>query len=135
MKLKILVVDDDPIVVFMHKRLLAKTMPGYQFAIAANGVEALRYIEQDADTSLHFLILLDINMPEMNGYEFLDAIQDMEIADRCHVVMVTSSIDAFDHDKSQGYRQVLGYFEKPLRIEDCTEIMRLHTLKPFFEEA
>lgn len=135
MGLKVLVVDDDPIVVFMHKRLLSKTMPSYEFAIAANGIEALKYIEANADTNFHFLIMLDINMPEMNGYQFLDAIQDLEIADRCHVVMVTSSIDTFDHEKSQGYRQVLGYFEKPLRAEDCFEIMRLHTLKPFFEEA
>jgi DNA-binding NarL/FixJ family response regulator len=74
-----------------------------------------------------------IKMPAMKGWGFLDAIQDHEVANRCYVVMVTSSIDSHDKLKSANYPQVIGFLEKNMNPETCLEIKRLSSLSVFFE--
>ncbi len=64
---------------------------------------------------------------------FLDTIQGHEVANRCYVVIVTSSIDSHDKLKSANYPQVIGIFEKNMNPETCLEIKRLSSLSVFFE--
>ncbi len=134
MNLEILLVDDDPTVIFMHKRLLAKSIPANNYVIANDGSQALEYILTHQNTNTNYLILLDINMPVMDGWGFLDALQKYDIAQRCYVVMVTSSIDKNDKLKATEYQQVIGFFEKPLHYESCLEIKGIEKLSSFFAE-
>lgn len=133
MKLEVLLVDDDPTVIFMHKRLLNNSIPAKTCVVANDGSQAIKYVLNHEDNQANFLILLDINMPVMDGWGFLDAIQGHEVANRCYVVMVTSSIDNHDKLKSANYPQVIGFFEKPMNLETCMEIKHLNRLSPFFQ--
>ena len=133
MSLKVLIVDDDDIVIFLHETLIDMSGLSSQPAIAINGKEALEYItkSQDDDDS-KYLIFLDINMPVMNGWELLDEINTQLFSDRVFVVMVTSSTDAKDKEKSMTYKNVIDFLEKPLSIEDCDRIKFSQQVSSYF---
>lgn len=122
---KILIVDDDPVIVFIQKRtleingLLADT---HDFS---NGKLVLDYLKAQKNDDSRYLVLLDISMPIMDGWGFLDAIQDEAFSKQLSVVMLSSSIDKADLKKSGQYEQVLTYIEKPLDAEKCHKIIEL----------
>tara|TARA_R110000850_G_scaffold228191_2_gene353121 strand:- start:814 stop:1203 length:390 start_codon:yes stop_codon:yes gene_type:complete len=122
---KILIVDDDKVIVFIQKRtlqingLLADTLD------FSNGKLALDYLKSQNEESCKYLVLLDISMPVMDGWEFLEAIQEEDFSKQLSVVMLSSSIDKADLLKSSQYSQVLTYIEKPLDAAKCSKIIEL----------
>jgi CheY-like chemotaxis protein len=119
MKFETVITDDDEMVIFLHKLSVVESGLCEKPVIAYNGTQAFQYIATHANDS--FLILLDLNMPEMDGWQFLDAIQKIKDT-RIYVVVVTSSVDARDRKKAYSYPQVIDYVEKPLSIENCLQI-------------
>lgn len=117
MTFRTLIVDDDSIIIFIHKKLVIRC--GYPVAPESylNGRQALENLMSTADESTRTLLLLDINMPVMSGWEFLDAIQDKPFAKYMKVAMVTSSVDASDKLKAKTYPQVVGFLEKPITVD------------------
>lgn len=111
---KILLVEDDEIDVLSVKRALKKSQIINELIIAKDGVEAFEFLK---GTNGHdkitrpYLILLDINMPRMNGLEFLEKIrQDKELYDSVVFVLTTSNSD---EDKCQAYsKNIAGYILK-----------------------
>jgi CheY-like chemotaxis protein len=122
MTFRTLIVDDDSIIIFIHKKLVGKC--GYPLAPETylNGREALDNLMSTADESSLSIVLLDINMPVMSGWEFLDAIQDKPFAKNMKVAMVTSSVDASDKLKAKTYSQVVGFLEKPITVGMLNEL-------------
>jgi len=122
MTFRTLIVDDDSIIIFIHKKLVGRC--GFPVAPETylNGREALDNLIASADESTHSLILLDINMPVMSGWEFLDAIQDQPFAKHMKVAMVTSSVDASDKLKAKTYSQVIGFLEKPITVDMLNDL-------------
>ncbi len=91
----LLLVDDDPATIFLNRRLLEKTGFAEIIAVARDGVEALQYLQQCRE-NLPDIIFLDLNMPRMNGREFLEhfgqwAVQQSE--DPIPVVLLTTSTE------------------------------------------
>lgn len=124
MSLKILIVDDDEIVIFLHKIVVVKSGLTSDPKSFLDGKAAFNYLnEKKEDDSI--LILLDINMPVMNGWEFLHSIQQLPLSNRISVIMVTSSINSTDREIARQYRQVIGFIEKPLDPEACKRIKDL----------
>lgn len=122
MNFRTLIVDDDSIIIFIHKKLVGRC--GFPLAPETylNGREALDNLMSTADASTLTLVLLDINMPVMSGWEFLDAIQDQPFAKLMKVAMVTSSVDASDKLKAKTYPQVIGFLEKPITVEMLNDL-------------
>jgi CheY-like chemotaxis protein len=105
---KVILVDDDPINNLVTKRLLQKINPNLEIVDFTNAIDALEHLK----SSRIDLILLDINMPEMNGWEFLNELENS--GNKTPVLMLSSSIDPSDHCKSILYKSVRGFLRKPL---------------------
>lgn len=111
--LNVLVVDDDDITAEMVERCLRKTDLQFRVHAAADGQEALDLLQGKPTPRLErpFLILLDLNMPRMNGFEFLERLRgDRVLHDS--VVFVLSTSDS-DRDRARAYNELIaGYMVK-----------------------
>lgn len=121
MNLDVVVIDDDAIILFLHKVLIKKSKLPSQVRDFLNAGEALEYLKQ-REVPDYVLIFLDINMPECNGWEFLDKIQTLPGSEKILIVMVTSSMNASDRQRAANYSQIIHYLEKPLSKQACEEI-------------
>jgi CheY-like chemotaxis protein len=132
-KLKcILLVDDDSVTNYIHKKHIEYCGVADCIQIASDGQNALDIIthkdEQGvlADKQENFtpdLIFLDINMPKMNGWQFLEAYQRLEEIERSKVIILSTSVDSADKLKAESYESVSEYVVKPLDEAKINNIM------------
>lgn len=110
----LLLVEDDEVDVQGLKRAFAKSRIGNPITVARDGIEALEFLRGEngrPKLAKPHLILLDLNMPRMNGLEFLEAIRADEDLKRSVVFMITTS--KAEEDKARAYEQhVAGYIVK-----------------------
>lgn len=132
MKLNVLLVDDDEILLFVHQIMVKKNLFITHPLAFVNGKYALDFLLEDAKNESSTLILLDINMPEMNGWELLDAINKELPTQKIYVVIVTSSINFEDRIKADNYKQVVGYIEKPMTTKVIKGLKEINELEVFF---
>lgn len=118
---RILCIDDDPITLMLCKKVIIKSLFSKDIITAQNGEKALQYfddlLEADLGTiELPQMIFLDLNMPVMGGWEFLDTFNAPKY-NKFHnikVIVLTSTIDPKDLEKSQTYPMVLDFLSKPI---------------------
>jgi CheY-like chemotaxis protein len=127
-KLKILLVDDDRIYQFAARKTIEATGFVDNITIASNGEEALSYLKSISDKDpalLPDVIFLDVNMPVMNGWEFLDTYPAFSkaLAREVLIYVVSSSIDDIDIEKSRQYKSVSGYLVKPVLKDKFTQLL------------
>ena len=123
MNMDIVIVDDDAVVLFLHKILIQKNFHSGCCHDFDNAEKALEFILGRRDSQQPLLVLLDINMPHMTGWHFLEELQGKTSAENIFVVMVTSSINSSDRKKAEDYPMVIDFLEKPLSRQACA---RLH---------
>lgn len=128
---KILLIDDDAIVIFLQQKILQKCGFKNELHTFRGGRDALEFLANE-DPEDEFLILLDINMPGMSGWEVLEAMKTMEVSKNIHVIMVTSSIDNDDKQKADDFSYVISFIEKPISADTCNRIKLHPQLKNFF---
>jgi CheY-like chemotaxis protein len=126
----VLLVDDDDTANYVNQTLLEDLEVAQKILVARNGAEALKVMErQCAQGDCPQLILLDINMPVMNGFEYLEAYKalDFQLKQSVVIVMLTTSLNPVDVGRI-GQVTAVGYPNKPL-----TEDMVRHLLKQHFD--
>ncbi|WP_310382013.1 response regulator [Flavobacterium sp.] len=123
---KILCVDDDPITLMLCKKVIKKSDFSQEIDSANNGEEALKYFDnliiENVNQANNFpqLIFLDLNMPIMNGWEFLDIFSKNEYLENFYktkVIVLSSTIDPNDIKKSKDYPMVIEFLSKPITSE------------------
>lgn len=119
----ILIVEDDRFMTFLERTILNKVLKEVPLHEAENGFEGLEYIVNMNNEENDLLIFLDINMPKMNGFEFLDEIHNLPPSCNYSVVMVTSSLSKEDKIKSFSYPPVKNFITKPLTPERLIEVI------------
>lgn len=124
-KLEILVIDNDPIYQLVTKKLLSKSELDFEIKSYINGLEALNTLLNEKKPDTKKMLLLDLDMPIMNGWEFLEAYYDNQLHQNNEdcIYIVTSSIAQEDKSKAKNYPVVHGYFEKPLNINAINEVI------------
>ena len=121
MNLDVVVIDDDAVVLFLHKILIKKSALPSKVADFIDAETALKFVEERSrDNKL--LLFLDINMPKLTGWDFLDKLNNITYSENVFVVMVTSSINSSDRELAKHYDRVIDYREKPLSKQACEEI-------------
>ncbi|WP_420317602.1 response regulator [Ekhidna sp.] len=106
---KILLVDDDPIFLTLAELAIKKEHATVEIFKAMNGEEAIKFLQKQAVD----IIFLDLNMPVMNGWEFLEAFPTVEKNGK-RIYVLTSSIDPSDQRKADDNPFVTSMLEKPL---------------------
>jgi CheY-like chemotaxis protein len=122
---KFIVVDDDFINNIFCSTVIERTFPEADIQTFTEPEKALAYIQSmPADTYADTVLFLDINMPTLTGWEFLDFFEefDLTIKDRFRVYMLSSSIDPGDKARATSNKNVLAYFEKPLTKESIESL-------------
>jgi CheY-like chemotaxis protein len=119
----ILLIDDDPVNNLVNTRIIQKNT-GLDVVAYDSAHEALRHLSKSAPTDFPGLIFLDINMPGMDGWKFLDALNAMplELREECRIVMLTSSIDIHDIRKAKTYPFVQDFISKPLTRDEVLKL-------------
>lgn len=127
--LNILLVEDDEVDVMNVRRAFEKNNVSNPLFVAGNGLEGLAVLRGDEMPRERRLVLLDLNMPKMNGIEFLQALRaDPELASTSVVVLTTSNDD---QDKIDAYNlNVAGYLLKPVTFSNFCE--RMTTLNKYW---
>jgi len=121
-KKTILLIDDDEIVNIMHQRIIKKSAVPCEVFVELDGASALNLLEKHSVDNIPMpdLIFLDINMPGMGGFEFLDQfhIRYKESETDKRIVMLSSSLSPADRDRALSNPHVHSYSDKTMSPED-----------------
>ena len=122
-------IDDDSVSNMIHSEFFIEHFPRIQIKTFEKAEEALHELKQNIkskeDALIPDLILLDINMPVMNGWDFLKDFHDSMIfmTEQIGIVMLTSSIATEDYRKSLQFPAVIAYLTKPLDLSKLDGIV------------
>ena len=121
------IVDDDPILVYGMKLMMRQLGFAKEVLVFTNGQEAIDGLSEmiAEGRSLPSVIFLDLNMPVMDGWEFLDAFVQLPSNHEkpISIYVVSSSIDPADEKKAREYEVVGNYFVKPITEKDLNQIL------------
>ena len=109
----ILIIDDDEVSNLVTKLMLDRVDIAQNIIMALNGKEAVNYLEKCGE-NFPDLILLDINMPIMDGFDFLEYWEKKGMTSRSKIAMFTTSIRLEDKERASQFYDVVSYIEKPL---------------------
>lgn len=130
MDYKVLIVDDDPMMLFLHRNLIVKSGICLEPLSFLNGEEALHFLISEPLGNSCYAMLLDINMPVMNGWQLMEALQELPIAEVVDVAIVSSSVDRKDREKAKEYAQVACYLTKPFyNLEEVRNMKQRRLVK------
>ncbi len=126
---KVFLIDDDRLSNFVNRSILRSIGLGFKifaFETAEEGLEKLKELINDG-FPLPELILLDINLPAMDGWDFLREYEKLrpEMNSIPVIYMLSASLDEKDQDKAKNYEQVKGFISKPFRKENLSAILHL----------
>jgi CheY-like chemotaxis protein len=122
----VMLIDDDNINNFLNYRIIKKWDISDEINIINNGKDAIRFID-----TWHFnfqnypeLILLDINMPVMDGFEFIEALEKKQLSDKIKVIVLTTADSIHDIERMKRLG-INYYFNKPLNEEKIKDLLLL----------
>jgi two-component system, chemotaxis family, chemotaxis protein CheY len=121
----LLIVDDDPIVRLIIKKMVHNMDSSVNCHQCDNGEVGLAVLETLQNSNDAIVVLLDINMPVLNGWGFLDNLQKINLGsfNKFQLYIVTSSTDENDKLKAQSYPVIKKFYHKPLSKQDIKEIL------------
>ncbi|HVI46991.1 MAG TPA: response regulator [Chitinophaga sp.] len=123
--LRVILIDDNEIDLLLHEKLITFQQISRTVLSFANANKALEFLSSNISLPKipPTIILLDIQMPEMDGFEFLQAFDSYpaKIKSQCHIVMVSSSLDYGDITRTNANPLVVKLLRKPLLLKDLKE--------------
>ena len=130
---KILLIDDDEVTCYINRSILEDMEVAKQIESVHDGMQALQYVKGKfiGTANPHYeidLLFLDLNMPVMNGFEFLEELNKANDIDtsRLRIIILTSSANKKDAEMATLYNELVsGYITKPLKEEKLKELIEI----------
>ncbi|WP_343697013.1 response regulator [Flavobacterium sp.] len=129
-KTNILLIEDNLIDQLVTKKLLKKVLDIDEVFVANNGLEGLQWIIKNKKNYSSLIVLLDIQMPIMNGLEFLDIFQTLneEIKEEIQIYVVSSTLDQDEIQQIRRNEYVKDFLNKPFPIDKLREYVQSNYL-------
>lgn len=122
---KILIIDDNIIDQIVTKQLLKKVLGLTEISTANNGKEGIQWLNNHKKNIEELIILLDIKMPEMDGFEFLLEYEMLaeEMKKETQIFMLSSTLDPNDITRAKSNKYVKRLLSKPLPVKEFSEMI------------
>ena len=121
----VLIIEDNPIDVFINTRVIQQSGLSKEVMALQSAREALEFLtQQSVNSELPDLIFLDIRMPDLDGFEFLEEFSELpqRAKELCKIVMLSSTIDPLELEKARNSPFVLAFIPKPLTRDKVLEL-------------
>lgn len=121
----VLIIEDNPIDVFINTRVIQQSGLSKEIIAKQSAREALEFLNERAiSQELPNLIFLDIRMPDLDGFEFLQEFSELpqRVLDLCKIIMLSSTIDPIELEKVRNSPFVLTFIPKPLTRDKIIEL-------------
>ena len=126
---KVFLIDDDNIMIYLTRLVINESLPELEVVSFEYAADALLVLQELINTNQEFpeYILLDINMPMLDGWDFLDVYQKFPCNKRaqCKLMMHSSSIDPAEEMKSRAHNCVADFVSKPITTENLSSLFSL----------
>lgn len=115
----VMLVDDDPMSNTYSALVVKKQNPSTEVLTFNSGTSALKYLKEESNPK-PAIILLDLNMPVMNGWDFMEEYEKLNL--EIEVVVVTSSNDYEDRNRTRSFHRIVDYFVKPITVDNVRRL-------------
>ena len=123
---RIILVDDDPTTNYLNKLIIEKTGLVDDVVAFESAEQAIDHLLSNGNGEVDGLVLLDLNMPIMNGWQFLDKYEQIKPEAKTKIVILTSSINPSDKQMAEDRSLVVDYKAKPLSSDMLNELINSH---------
>ena len=125
---KVLIIDDDDLSIFLMGLTIDEIDFIEKYDSVNSGWEALRFFENCKEGTAPEIILLDLNMPEMDGYEFIQHFEGKfaKKFQKTQIIVITSSQRESDRSRSLAFESVIGFINKPLEEIEIKRILGIN---------
>jgi two-component system, NarL family, nitrate/nitrite response regulator NarL len=120
-------IDDSEVDLFVHKKFLEIRHFANQIIVFNSAKKALEELSTTFNNDSKSIVFLDLNMPLVNGFEFLEQVRETssELFDRMNVVILTSSFSIDDRERAFSFKNVISFIPKPLTVQGLDDLARL----------
>lgn len=116
------IIDDDNIFTFVLKKILERNDSFQEIIDFKNGQNVIDLLRKK-NQKIPNIILLDINMPVIDGWQFLEELEKLPIKEKLNIFIMSSSIDATDIQKSKSFSTVKDFISKPINNDKLMQIL------------
>jgi two-component system nitrate/nitrite response regulator NarL len=124
---KTILIDDSDIDLFIQRRFLEVYNFSDTLVLYNSAEEALGWLKEMKGDTAPDVIFLDLNMPEIDGFSFLNDFKKLpqEVLDKCKIVVLTSSNSAKDREQAFSFNNVIQFITKPIKQSDIENLKNL----------
>ena len=124
MTTELILVDDDKILLIVLEKMIRTVRKDLQISSFISGKQALDYLSENPGSKESGSILIDINLRDMNAWEFIDQLEAAK--DACpKIILMTSSVSSVNSERAKKHIAVTGFFEKPITFENVHQIFQM----------
>jgi CheY-like chemotaxis protein len=123
---RVVIIDDDPIFIFLLERMLTKIDFAEELVVYQESDLALQAIAENSEVhpTIPDVLFIDINMPVLDGFDFLTALRRLSLSQRIHIYMVSSTCDPRDLEKVESFAEISEFLMKPVNSETLQTIKK-----------
>lgn len=125
MRNQLVLVEDDPIFTFLLEKTIRTSHIEGSITAFPNGLKAMDFLEKEYQKDTNYIIFLDLNMPVMNGWQFMEAFNSVAEPSNCMVFIVTSSKNQRDIDILMGNPLVADFITKPITNDIIAKVKEM----------